>query len=561
MSDWILPHRSSSRLIGGARPGDLLLAPGWAEPRCHAGVSVVRREELTSPDELVRLADAVEGLIREWFGRCEREGIAVSGLPLAEAVGGALMPRLLQAAKAGLLLARLSRSHAAPGRIRAAGGWTGLRDALPAQDPPAPVAWEADASRRPILRAGPGLWWEWLAARRRHRARKAPERTAAGATIDPGSVWGMVTYRTESLFEHLERAGRPVRRFFRREENRYLPGRVEAAAPESWRLPWTEAIELIPEPEPSWDFDLRGVIAATLGPAGLEQAGPFLGQYRSWGRLIDRTRPRAVLAPPPWSGDLRALAFACRSASVPYVTLQDGVMSPLSHGGLLPPGKALVWSGAGRRWFEARGFSPGQLAETGEPYLERWLEAVEAHRNRGGARAGEKVLLGVLQNSSPHLPAFEEDESLVTMERIARAVESIPGWTLVIKPHPRLLLVDGAARWAEGALAARRHGARMVSPFADTAALIARADAYLSEGDTLTIEALAAGVPAMIWHDPSRVAPYEDLLGGGLPVVSSSEQLAAALGGGLDTSGASRLLRDHIEGGDDPGAALERWLN
>ena len=563
MSRLLLPRRSGGTLSAQARPGDLLLAPGRALPEAPAGVRVIRREELADPPALDALSRTTVAGLREWIAACGEDAEVI------EALAGAEVVRLLGGLKTLLLLGRVVETTGFRGRILAARGWPGLD-----------VAVELSRQHREGLFElleiddRPPLSRRLVAALRHGRGRSTlSSRPAAGGTTAPGAgaVWAMVTARGQALLDGLEAEGLSLRRWIPGEENRYLPGTTgsDPAVLADLAAAWERGLERLSthpfETPPPWPraLPLGRCLAALLRRSPPDLAG-FAADHAAWRRKLREGRPAAVVGPPPWAGDLRTLAYACRAEGIAYVTCQDGAMSSLGQGGLLPAGPVMAWGPAGRRWFVAQGFAEEHVAEVGDPYLERWLQRVRSldparERRSLGLDEGRRWLLMGLQNSAPHCIAAEEDDPLVGLEEVASAAARCPPWGLVVKPHPRLRRVDGAARLEQARAICRRHGAAMVPADTDTARLAAAAAAYVGEGDTLGLEMLAGGRPFVIWHPAGRLAPYPEFEQGGLPVVRSREQLAALLDS-LPPATGTAVLDDQIaSAADTPARALARW--
>ncbi|MDQ7007751.1 MAG: hypothetical protein Q9Q40_11000 [Acidobacteriota bacterium] len=560
MSRLLLPRRSGGTLVRRARPGDLLLAPGRAAPDAPPGVRVIHREEVADPAALDALSRAAVAGLRAWIGACGEDREAV------EALVGAELVRLLGSLKTLLLFERVVAITGFRGRILAARSWPGLDVAveLVRQQTEGLFELSLGDDRPPVSR-------RLVAALRQGRGRSAPGPQPAGAAPSAeGGVWAMVTTRGQALCQELEAGGLALHRWFPGEENRYLPG-IDAPDPATLAdlaAAWERGLQRLathpfamPSPWP------RTLPAGRCLEAWLRRTPPdlarFVADHRTWRRLLRENRPSLVLGPPPWAGDLRALAYACRAEGVAYVTSQDGAMSFLGQGGLLPAGPVLAWGPAGRRWFIAQGFDEEHIAEVGDPYLERWLQRVRhldaaAERRRLQLSEDRRWLLTGLQNSAPHCIAAEEDDPLLGLEAIAATVSRCPSWGLVVKPHPRLRRVDGAARLEQARGICRSHGAIMVPADTDTARLAAATEAYLGEGDTLGLEMLAAGRAFLVWHPPGRPAPYPEFEQKGLPVARSLEQLASWLEN-PHPGGSAAVLNDQIAAAEPPAHALARW--
>ncbi len=385
-------------------------------------------------------------------------------------------------------------------------------------------------------------------------------------------VWGLANYRNRAILDTLSTApGFSLRCFERAYENRYLPPsgareeapyraaarslappreRVEQAAHEAWpEIPGAHDV--------AFDVLLRSM--RLLVPAACREAA-------GWGRLLAEDPPDVILSGIPWGGDLRTLALVALKERIPLLACQDGVLAEVGAGGVPVGAGALAWGPAGRAWFTRRGFPDDAVFEVGDPYLERLVSGLDredgkALRRRLGIPPAERVILASVQNSAPHFLACDPADPVRWVRILLDAFSSIAGTCLVLKPHPRLPLVDGGRRLAHlREMAKGLAWARIVEPDEPIVGLMALSDAHVGEGDTLSLEMLACGKPAILLERQGLPSFYPDFASSGaMTVVRSARALAERLAAGLPPAnpGARRTLLDrHLQSAVSPGQAL-----
>ncbi len=550
-----------------SEPWDLALDLG-ATRETPDSLRRVGWRELLSPEEAEGILARCRELVTGWHaGLASRPPLALSpGRVVETAV-------LLEAARSLKYVAVLNRlaSREGPLEVHAARDFAkapGLQAALECLDPPV----------RLVPRAGPlaGLHRAALRLRARLSSREGtPARGHAGPATRPERtirVWGLANYRNRVLLERLRSDARfSLRVFERSSENRYLPERLPAAPDVlDAALRWVEGSrpaldrrvsELFPE-IPGVPLLLRevveGAVRAVVPAAEAETRG--------WQSLLAGDPPDVIVCGIPWGGDLRTLALATASSGPPVVAVQDGALSEVGAGGIPVGAGALAWGPLGRLWFERRGFEPGSIHLVGDPYLERLVREVEGTdqapvRARLGMPKDARVLLASVQNTAPHVLAADPADPVRDVRLLLAAVARAPGWCLVLKPHPRLPIVDGRRRLALlEELAGAVPSARLAEPEEPIAGLMALADAHVGEGDTLTLEMLACDKPALLVRREGVVPIYPEYSGAGpLPVAGSAEELAALLARGVmrpEESARRRLLELHLRAETPPAEAI-----
>jgi hypothetical protein len=540
-----------------AGPHDLVLDAGGAvDP--GPGITVIEARALVSAAELEDLQRRCLEVALGWHAALPSDGDDL--LPPGRVIESALALELGQALKHLFLLRRLAQRE---GALRVV----------------ADLAHPAVARLAPVLRQGaPRIRLEspgglHAALRGAARTLGALSRAGSGPAAPqppmppaPGRgrrVWGLIQYRNRPLIEALAREGRfSVRMLEPSAENRYLPPGARVAGPAG------RAQSALRRIQATWD-GIAAAIALTFAdaPDAVEVARLVVedllrrllpgadAEARAWSRLLHEDPPAAIVSGIPWSGDLRTLALVAARAGVPLLACQDGALAETGVGGVPVGAGALVWGPRGRRWFAARGFPDSALFETGDRWLDDLVDEVgrgDPHetRQRLAVPPGHRVLLVSVQNSAPHRLATDPADPVRSVRVLLQAAARTPGWTFVLKPHPRLALVDGERRLRRlRAMAAEVPAARLVDAREPIAGLMALADAHAGEGDTLALEMLACGRPAVVVAAPDLPEPYPEFTASGaMARVSTPEALGSVLGRGLAVPGeaARRLLAEHV---------------
>ena len=413
------------------------------------------------------------------------------------------------------------------------------------------------------IRVGATARLRAVAARTRARLTGRPAAAPpAPARRGPGlRTWGLATYRNEPVLEALAADGRlSLRRWVRGAENRYLPATGAAARPSA---PDLAALD---EACARWLPDVPGaplLARRIVGDALARELPGFAGEVRSWERALDDDPPLAIVAGIAWAGDLRTLAIVAAERGVPFVSCQDGLLAEVGAGGVPVGSDALCWGPLGARWFEARGFR--RALAIGDPWMDRLVRDVEA-MPRGEARRAlgigpdARVLLAGVANSAPHLLHAEPLDPLRQLEELLAGTAGT-GVVVLVKPHPRLPLVDGRRRLdeVERRVAGAPH-ARLRPPDDPLPPLMAAADAQAGEGDTLGFEMVRCGRAAIVLLPGDLMAPYPELVDTGtMPRARDAGELRALLARGIapPPPAAARALLDlHLRREHDPAAAV-----
>lgn len=562
-------------LTGGREPrgstirrDDLVLDAG-ADAALPAGVRQVAARELLPADEAEALGRRCLEFARGWH--VAPGSGAFDPISPARAAESAVLLELGAAMKLLVLLRRLA---AREGTLEVVAD--PLLPALvhlrgPIGDGPVPIVLGTAASPmtafRRVVRG--------LRAAVTPGPRGTPGEREGGAARDGAiRIWGLDGYRHRPILDGLEADGRfSLRRFPASAEGRHLPPETVREAPADAVARARESLsDHLPHAErlaASLFGDLPGGAALAVAVArevAVRAIPASLSGALAWDALLARDRPDAVVGGIPWGGDTRLLALVASRRRVPFVACQDGVLCELGAGGVVAGSAAFTWGPRGDSWFERRGFSASGLFRVGDPWLAALRRSVGAVdpaevRARLGVPAGRRVLLVGVQNSAPHYLASDPGDPVRSLRALLEGFRDVPGWTLVLKPHPRLVHVDGARRLRlVRELAAPLPAVRVVPPHEPIAGLIALADAVAGEGDTLLFEAVACGKPALLLEHPDLPIPYPEFAStGAMPVVPSAAALREALARGPAPAPAdarARLLDEYVRPDTTPADAL-----
>jgi CDP-Glycerol:Poly(glycerophosphate) glycerophosphotransferase len=294
--------------------------------------------------------------------------------------------------------------------------------------------------------------------------------------------------------------------------------------------------------------------------------------YEESAAMLRAVEPALLVLYAESSGWGRAALAAARDAGVPSVALQHGILYPTYYSYLHAPDEAdcpkptrtAVFGTAARDFLVSRGgYAADTLVLTGSPKFDDLLKAAaawdrDALRARLGVGAGERLLLLASRFRgirSTHQAAGSAFPALV------RAVESLPGVQLVVKPHP----AEPAAPYEAAIRDAAAKRVRVVAPQADLMELLHAADALVTVESLSAVEALALDKPVLVLNMPSNLRDLVEAgaaLGVGLgqdprPALeavlfdaatrarlgAARARYLAAVAGGLDGQATARIVR------------------
>lgn len=269
-------------------------------------------------------------------------------------------------------------------------------------------------------------------------------------------------------------------------------------------------------------FSHRGVSFADL--SGRDLASTLLLQlpwairsYEEMLGVLAAVRPAALCLYAESSGWGRAALAACRTAGVPSLAIQHGILYPKYYSyrhdpdetGCPLPDRTAVFGESARRLLVALGrYPPESLVVTGSPKFDELVRSAAgvdraALRSSLGASRDERLVLvasrfrGIRQTHQSIGSAFPG---------LVRAVEGLGDVRCLVKPHP----AEPAAPY-EAVL--RELGAsrvRVLSPSADLMPLLHAADALVTVESLSAVEALVLDRPVLVLNMPTNLREMVD---------------------------------------------------
>ncbi|MGE0452861.1 MAG: UDP-N-acetylglucosamine 2-epimerase [Vicinamibacteria bacterium] len=390
------------------------------------------------------------------------------------------------------------------------------------------------------------------------------------------AVGPRAAFRRRALGDRLRdwfgpRAGGPYVHMNRYSDTRVrdVTWRASARARELWRgLRRSPALALA--------FSHRGVRFDDLGEPAL--AGTLLLQVPWAVRSIEEaraalvaTRPSVLALYAESSGWGRAALVAARELGVPALGIQHGILYPRYYSYMHAPGeeacprpdRTAVFGEAARRFLVEEGrYRPESLVVTGSPKFDELLETArswdaEALRRDFGVGPGERL---VAVASRYHGIRRTHQSIGSAFASLVRAVDTLPGVRLVVKPHP----AEPASDYEQAARVLGSQRLRVLPPQAPLLELLHACDVLVTVESLSAVEALVLGRPVLILNMPTNLA--EMVEAGAALGVAAGEDPAAALRAALDDPQArdrlaqarARYLHDVAAGVD--GQATARLL-
>jgi hypothetical protein len=208
---------------------------------------------------------------------------------------------------------------------------------------------------------------------------------------------------------------------------------------------------------------------------------------------------------------------ACRAAGVPTVAIQHGIVYPkyysyrhdADEAACPRPDRTAVFGEAAARLLRAIGrYAPQSLVTTGSPKFDD-LVRLARERDRAALRrslgVGEDERLVVVAS---RFRAIRDTHQAIgtAFPALVRAVESLPGVRMLVKPHPAepATAYDAVLRREGG----RR--ARVLPAGSDLVEALHAADALVTVESLSAVEALVLGRPVVILNLPTNLRSLVD---------------------------------------------------
>ena len=286
---------------------------------------------------------------------------------------------------------------------------------------------------------------------------------------------------------------------------------------------------------------IRGELARSLSSTQL-----FAWQLirHAVGRHVRRARPEALLYRVEYqpfehavllgARGMRTVGFRHSPFGSAYIPMRFAPGS-LAHTDMPLPDAMLVSGPVGAAALAEQGY-PGPVAVCGPQRHPDLAAAVRRTKVRAALPSGGLVAYIAI--------AIVPADTEALLAGLAVAAAQVPGLRLVIKTHPSRELADAALR----ALVAEVGLDHRVSPAgADLYEGLGAADVAVLVGSTLAFEALALGVPAIVFENPATYA------------ATSLAEYASALHIVRDANELTEALIDVRDGGPRTRAQREAW--
>lgn len=250
--------------------------------------------------------------------------------------------------------------------------------------------------------------------------------------------------------------------------------------------------------------------AADVASTFLEQLPWAVRSYEETKEALRALDPDVLVAYAESSGWGRVAIAAARSAGVPSVAMQHGLLYPhyysylhrADEGDAPRPDRTAIFGASARRFLvEAGGYPPASLVITGSPRFDALVAQArerdrDALRARLGVAAEEKLVLV----ASRYRGIRETHPALGTdFLALARAIEADPRLRGRVKPHP----AESAAPY-QGDLAGLSR-TTLCPPDTDLVMLMAAADVLVTVESLSAVEALVLGLPVVVLRHPTHL--------------------------------------------------------
>ncbi len=271
-------------------------------------------------------------------------------------------------------------------------------------------------------------------------------------------------------------------------------------------------------PEVARALSHRGV---PLGPEAMASfRDTFLRQFpwtmRSYlevDAVLDREKPDVLVLYAESSGLGRAAVAAGRARGVPSVAVQHGIMYPqyYSHehapdeleGDPVPiPSRTAVFGNLAKKLLIERGSYPeDRIVVTGSPKFDALVKGASGYDPAGTRRA-----LGVPEGARFLVLATRWSAVSPVFEELVRAVESLPGVFLFVKPHQ----AESPLPYREVVLRLSAERTRILPPEKDLLELLFASDGLITVDSFASSEALVLGRPVLVLNLPGNLGPLVD---------------------------------------------------
>jgi UDP-N-acetylglucosamine 2-epimerase len=260
-------------------------------------------------------------------------------------------------------------------------------------------------------------------------------------------------------------------------------------------------------------------------------------------RVLGRERPDVLVLYAESSGLGRAAIAAARAKGVPSVAVQHGIMYPqyyshehapdeLERDPVPIPSRTAVFGELAKKLLVQRGSYPEErIVVTGSPKFDALVDDASGYDPSATRRA-----LGVPEGSRFLVLATRWSAVSAVFEDLVRAIESLPGVFLFVKPHQ----AESPIPYEEVVERLSAGRTRILPPEANLLELLFASDGLITVDSFASSEALVLGRPVLVLNLPGNLGPLVDR--GVALGVRRGESIAKALETLLFDSDAARSL-------------------
>jgi UDP-N-acetylglucosamine 2-epimerase len=259
--------------------------------------------------------------------------------------------------------------------------------------------------------------------------------------------------------------------------------------------------------------------------------------------VLRRERPDVLVLYAESSGLGRAAIAAARAKGVPSVAVQHGIMYPqyyshehapdeLERDPVPIPSRTAVFGELAKKLLVQRGSYPEErIVVTGSPKFDALVDDASGYDPSATRRA-----LGVPEGSRFLVLATRWSAVSAVFEDLVRAIESLPGVFLFVKPHQ----AESPIPYEEVVERLSAGRTRILPPEANLLELLFASDGLITVDSFASSEALVIGRPVLVLNLPGNLGPLVDR--GVALGVRRGESIAKALETLLFDSKAARSL-------------------
>jgi hypothetical protein len=266
------------------------------------------------------------------------------------------------------------------------------------------------------------------------------------------------------------------------------------------------------------ELDVLSRLLDVRALAMLEQrAGDTLAVVSQMRKSFSRKSLKVAVLPFDSPPDARVVVQAARESTVPTLVVQHGLFNEPNEPDTTLADAVAVWAAADVDYVRSR--TSARVALTGNPGA---ANSPNTFRNTKQSQAGARTIV-LVEYASRLSVRLDNRVSLRHVTAALRALEKTrPKTAVTIRPHP----AEHEPQIFERVASLYEEIKVDVDTNSTIAELFAEADLCIGAVSTATLEAAAAGVPVVFLNVTSRPARWPFDGSTGVPIASSSEELA-----------------------------------